>query len=54
MKFCKCHISKSINDENVKLVIMREVFDEIFGEKYFLVIALFDILDIANAIPRKV
>ena len=28
---------------------MREVFGEILGEKYFLVIALSDILDIVNA-----
>ena len=32
---------------------MREVFGEILGI-FFLVIALFDILDIANAISRKV
>ena len=32
---------------------MREVLGEIF-ETFFLVVALFDILDIANAISRKV
>ena len=59
MKFCKCYISKSIKDSNLKLVSAerREVFSEIL-EKLFLIIfellPFFDILDIANAISRKV
>ena len=39
MKFCKCHISKSIKDRNLKLVsaekgVMREGFGEIL-ENFF-------------------
>ena len=63
MKFCKCHISKSIKDRNLKLVsaergMMREVFGEILENFFFLIIfellPFFDILDIADAISRKV
>ena len=45
MKFCKCHISKSIKDRNLKLVS---------AERGFELLPFFDILDIANAISRKV
>ena len=61
MKFCKCHISKSIKDRNLKLVsaerMMREVFGEILEKNFLIIFELlpfFDILDIANAISRKV
>ena len=56
MKFCKCHISKSIKDRNLKLVSAEGDDERSIWCIFFIIFELlpfFDILDIANAISRK-